>query len=190
MLAATHSHMSLLLPSLPPSKMKLVASTKQFTLRFVQKHVIPPVAARYLGSPVHPIRPKIHHLYVNRDRDTLWWRVSVKQVQRYKRVVRSWCARRARIAFQQALKDRGYDAEGRRIQREAESSDSGDTTQGKEGNLMGSLEITVLPPTVQQSFSTVQSDMHSLLDTLIEQNIQKSNQRQKKHNNKKYKAES
>ncbi|KAL4898803.1 hypothetical protein BDV59DRAFT_167558 [Aspergillus ambiguus] len=148
--------------------MKIIASTKQFTLRYVQKHVIPPVAARYLGSHIHPIRPKIHHLYASRDRDSLWWRVSVKQIQQYKRVVRSWSARRAKIAFRQALQDRGFDAEGRRLPLESGSHTTGDMPEGNEGNLTGSLEIVVHPQSILESYSVIQSDMHSLLDSLVE----------------------
>ncbi|KAL5366005.1 hypothetical protein BJX96DRAFT_160138 [Aspergillus floccosus] len=151
--------------------MKIIASTKQFTLRYVQKHVIPPVAARYLGSHIHPIRPKIHHLYANRDRDTLWWRVSIKQIQSYKRVVRSWSARRAKIAFRQALKERGFDAEGRRLQLEPGNDTPQNAPEGKEDNLTGSLEIIVHPQSILESYSTVQSDMHSLVNSLMNKKL-------------------
>lgn len=151
--------------------MKIIASTKQFTLRYVQKHVIPPVAARYLGSHIHPIRPKIHHLYANRDRDTLWWRVSIKQIQGYKRVVRSWSARRVKIAFRQALKERGFDAEGRRLQPEPGNDTHQNAPEGKEDNLTGSLEIIVHPQSILESYSAVQSDMHSLLNSLMDKKL-------------------
>ncbi|KAF9884772.1 hypothetical protein FE257_001262 [Aspergillus nanangensis] len=147
--------------------MKTLASTKQFTLRYVPKHVIPPVAARYLGSPVHPIRPKIFHMYATRDRNTLWWRVSVKPIQGFRRVVRSWCARRARLAFRQALKDRGFDAEGRRMRSES-SGEGGSTPERNDDYIHGSLEIVVQPQSVQEDMTVVQTDMHHLVDVLIE----------------------
>ncbi|KAE8372256.1 hypothetical protein BDV26DRAFT_104827 [Aspergillus bertholletiae] len=150
--------------------MKFLASTKQFTLRYVPKHVISPIASRYLASPINPIRFKIQHLYATRDRTTLWWRVSLQHLQQQRRVVRSWCARRVRLAFQRALKERGFDAEGRRIK---PSSD--EPSEGKDGNLVGSIDILVRPQCIQENYATVQADMNSLVDSLI-QNRNKGDQ--------------
>lgn len=140
--------------------MKLAASSNNLLLRYNNKPVIPPVAGRYLGSPVHPIRPKIAHLYENRDRNTLWWRVSVSQLTHLKRVVRSWCARRARIAFQQALKQQGFDRLGVPIPSLPCAQDE---------RLTGSLDIIIRPPCVKQSFETVQQDTHRLLGSILSQ---------------------
>lgn len=138
--------------------MKLAASSSNLLLRYNHKPVISPVAARYLGSPVHPIKPKIAHLYEHRDRETLWWRVSLSQITDLKRVVRSWCARRARIAFEQALKQQGFDRLGIPI--------AGHECARK-GRLTGSLDIIIRPPCIKQSFETVQQDTHRLLGKII-----------------------
>ncbi|GMF79212.1 hypothetical protein F9C07_2108387 [Aspergillus flavus] len=146
--------------------MKFLASTKQFTLRYVPKHVISPIASRYLASPTNPIRFKIQHLYATRDRTTLWWRVSLQHLQQQKRVVRSWCARRVRIAFQRALKERGFDTEGRRIR--PSSGEGAAVSDGEGDNLVGSVDILVRPQCVQEDYATVQADMNTLVDSLIQ----------------------
>lgn len=140
--------------------MKLAASSSNLLLRYNNKPIISPIASRYLLSPVHPIHPKIAHLYEHRDRDTLWWRVSVSQLTHLKRVVRSWCARRARIAFEQALKQQGFDRLGIPI--------AGHECAQKE-RLTGSLDIIIRPPCIKQSFETVQQDTHRLLEKILSQ---------------------
>lgn len=137
--------------------MKAAASTN-LLLRYHAKPIIPPVARRYLGSPVHPLRPKIAHMYEHRDPNTLWWRVSVSQLTPFKRVVRSWCARRARAAFKQALKQQGLDRSGRPL-----------SSNPSKQALTGSLDVIVRPASISQSFETVQRDAHDLLEGMLKQ---------------------
>ncbi|KAE8349012.1 hypothetical protein BDV28DRAFT_142097 [Aspergillus coremiiformis] len=157
--------------------MKFTTSTKQFTLRYVPKHVISPIASRYLASPINPIRFKIQHLYAQRDRNTLWWRVSVQHLQQHKRVVRSWCARRVRLAFRRALKERGFDAEGQRIGSDMDGNIG--TSEGKNDNLIGSIDIYVRSQCVQEAYSVVQADMNSLVDSLLLHRKNKEDQMEK-----------
>lgn len=138
--------------------MKLVSSSKNLLLRYYSKAPIPPVAARYMGSPVHPLAPKIVHLYENRDRNTLLWRVSVSRLTHLKRVVRSWCARRARIALEQALKQQGFDRQGLPIHCSSCS---------QQERLTGALDVTLQPPCVTASFETIQQDTHRLLQNIL-----------------------
>lgn len=140
--------------------MKLFASNLNF--RYSDTNKIPPIAFRYLHSDTHPINPKIRHLYACRDRNTLWWRVSVYPLLPFKRVVRSWSARRARIAFQQALKRHGFNQVGGRI-----------AVGGRD--LVGSLEIVVQPQSVQQSFETIQKDTEHLLGQLLKKLAESEN---------------
>ncbi|KAL2871521.1 uncharacterized protein BJX67DRAFT_342477 [Aspergillus lucknowensis] len=162
--------------------MKVIASTKQFTLKFSPKLVIPPIALRYLNVRRNdPIRPKIQHMCDNRDRNTLWWRASVKEIHDYKRVVRSWCARRVRTAFRQELKARGFDAEGRSL----ESNTGGSATpDGIPGNLIGTIHILVEPPCIGEKYATVRQDMKILMDALIDSLVeerQKTQTKQARH---------
>ncbi|KAJ5194443.1 hypothetical protein N7491_001781 [Penicillium cf. griseofulvum] len=138
---------------------KFVTSTNSMVLRYWSKCNTPPVAARYLNSPTHPIRPKIVDLCAHRERKTLWWRVSVSQIQQSKRVVRSWCGRRVRIAFEQALKQQGLDKLGKPLVSECPS-------RGKK--LTGTIEIYIQPPCVTQDFEGIQKDAHHLLTLLLD----------------------
>lgn len=157
--------------------MKPLVSTSLFVLRYSPKLVNPPVAHRYLEAPNHPLRPKIAHMYAHRDTNTLWWRVAKQKLQPFKGVVRSWCARRTRIAFRQALAARGFDREGRKIQSHAQDGvATAAAAPGLERGLTGSVEIVVLPPCMKEKFSTVQEQTASMLDTLI-QEVAKSSKR-------------
>ncbi|KAJ6095306.1 hypothetical protein N7486_006052 [Penicillium sp. IBT 16267x] len=138
----------------------LNTSSAGMTLRYCPQNIIPPIAQRYLGSPTHPIRPKIAHMWETRDPNTLWWRVSVAPIGHLKRVVRSWCARRTRIAFQQALRNQGYDELGVPLQ---------DFPTPQKHNLTGSLELVLRPACVNLDFKVVQSDADNLLRKMLKQ---------------------
>lgn len=136
------------------------ASTKNFVIRYWVKNINPPVASRYIGAPIHPIRPKIVHMTAHRPKDTLWWRVSVNKILSHKRVVRSWCARRVRNAFTQAFRQQGFDRLGRRLP--GSSADETNLT-----GLTGSLEIYIHEPCLAQSFEVVQKDASQLFGELM-----------------------
>lgn len=138
--------------------MKLRVATSGLTYSFSDKVRIPPYAARYLASSFSPLYPKLTQIYAQRDPNTLWWRVSVGQLHDFKRVVRSWSARRARIAFKEALKKQGFDEAGRRI----------DSTDQR-GPLAGSFEIHLRRPSLEQSFQEIQKDSESLLIDILAQ---------------------
>ncbi|GIJ90187.1 hypothetical protein Asppvi_009140 [Aspergillus pseudoviridinutans] len=146
-----------------PVQRKLVKGTSQFYMRYNPKTVLPPVASRYILSETHPIRPKIQHLYANRDPSTLWWRVNPQPLQSFKRVVRSWATRRVRLAFRQALAAQGFDVEGRRLVSETPGSAAMRSNDG----LQGSLEIAVLPQSVKVGYDSVRKEMDYLLRTLL-----------------------
>ncbi|KAJ5560377.1 hypothetical protein N7513_002776 [Penicillium frequentans] len=138
----------------------LTTSSLGMNLRYCPQNIIPSIAQRYLGSPTHPIRPKIAHMWANRDPNTLWWRVSVAPIGHMKRVVRSWCARRTRIAFQQALRNQGYDELGVPLQ---------DFPTPRKHNLTGSLELVLRPACVDLDFKIVQRDADNLLQKMLKQ---------------------
>ncbi|CAI7605695.1 unnamed protein product [Penicillium crustosum] len=137
---------------------KFGTSTNSLVLRYWPKCHTPPVAARYVNSPTHPIRPKIVDLCAHRERNTLWWRVSVSSLQQSKRVVRSWCARRVRIAIEQALKQQGLDKLGKPLVSESSL---------QKRNLSGTMDIYIQPPCVAQDFETVQKDANHLISLLL-----------------------
>lgn len=73
------------------------------------------LARRYLRQPLHPLIPKIEHMYSTREKGRLWWCVTHGHLNSEKRVVRSICSRRLRKGVVEALRRRGYDHEGRRL---------------------------------------------------------------------------
>ncbi|KAJ5229092.1 hypothetical protein N7489_009800 [Penicillium chrysogenum] len=134
---------------------KFTTSTKSLVLRYWPKCNTPPVAARYLNSPTHPLRPKIVDLCGHRERNTLWWRVSVTQLQQSKRVVRSWCARRVRIAVEQALRQQGLDKLGKPLVSESPS---------RSKNYQEPWTSTFS----RHDFEVVQKDVHHLISLLLD----------------------
>ena len=151
--------------------MKASRSTRNFIFRYNSKNVMSPVASRYLAQPTHVLRPKIAHMWASRDPNTLWWRVSVTELLRSKRVVRSWAARRVRAVFSEALEERGYDREGRRIARIDQGPESGMDTGADadtRGGLTGTLEIVLRAKCIQSDSETVRREIHWLVDRLIE----------------------
>lgn len=146
--------------------MQRIGSSKNMLFLFSPVNQIPPVAARYLATPCHPIHPKVAYMCANRDRNTLWWRVNIGHLQLFKRVVRSWCARRARIAFQEALQKRGLDKLGRPF-----PSDASKQARG----LTGSLELCLRPDTRDQSFKSLQNDALRFLDEVLKKQASTGN---------------
>ncbi|KAJ5772407.1 hypothetical protein N7520_002936 [Penicillium odoratum] len=138
----------------------LSSSSSSMNVRYCPINTVPSIAQRYLGSPTHPIRPKIVHMWKTRDKNTLWWRVSVAPLKNAKRVVRSWCARRARLAFQEALRNQGYDDLGIPLK---------DSPTPRKHNLTGSLELTLRPGCINRDFKVVQRDAHYLLRNVLQQ---------------------
>ncbi|OJD18062.1 hypothetical protein AJ78_01892 [Emergomyces pasteurianus Ep9510] len=65
---------------------------------------------------LYALRPKIEHMWATREKGNLWWSASTHgDITSEKSVIRSWCARRVRTAFTDALNERGYDRTGRRL---------------------------------------------------------------------------
>lgn len=135
----------------------LKSSGVSLTLRYTPKQVIPPIALRYISAPYHPIRPKILHMYENRDKNTLWWRVSITPLQSHKRVVRSWCARRARRAFEHALEKKGLDKLGHPL----------DPSQENQEIFKGSMEIITLLPIRNMPFDALLNEADTLLENIM-----------------------
>lgn len=127
-------------------------------LRYCPENTIPPIAQRYLASPVHPIRPKISHICANRDPNTLWWRVSVSPLGDFKRVVRSWSARRGRMAFRQALKNQGYDELGKPLP---------DSPISREYPFTGSMELSMRPSSLNKPLEVIQKETDRLLAHIL-----------------------
>lgn len=148
--------------------MRTLVSTNLFMLRYNWKYIRNHVANRYLGSPTHPINPKIAHMYAHREENNLWWTVSVQPLMSYRRVVRSWCARRTRVAFKQALRERGFNWEGRRLLGKMATPTMTPSELGIPGDdLTGTVELIVHPPCVKEKFPVIQKEMSFIVDALL-----------------------
>lgn len=134
-------------------------ATPNFVLRYVPMFSIPPTGKRYMGVPLHPLFHKIKHTYETCDKSLLLWYVNGLKSGSFKHAPRSWCTRRTRAAFQNALKERGFDRMGRRIRNTQETRQRGD--------LRGTVTITMHEQCMGQDFGTVQKDLSGLLDSLL-----------------------
>ena len=137
--------------------MKVTKAAKHLAFAYNPRNVPTAIAQRYLRHPLNPIYPKIMHMYAIRDRNTLWWQVTVVDALSHKKVVRSRSMRQTRAAFREALRERGFDADGRRI-----VSDS-----CTEEGLRGSLLILILQPGLRADFEAIKKDVDKLLEFLL-----------------------
>jgi len=93
--------------------------------------------SRILGTPYHPLHDQTKRRWDSRT-DPFWWNcLTSTKVGGNKKVVRGWLNNRARVAFTNALKSKGYAKNGARLVK-----DSGE--DAKE-DLVGSAQFLVLP---------------------------------------------
>lgn len=102
---------------LPALQNPLLVKTKtidgpNYIFRYYDSCIMTRWAANHSGTQPHVLKPKIQHLYQDRDRNTLWWR-AVTQNLPLKKVVRTTNARRVRKIFSEVLFQQGYDSMGR-----------------------------------------------------------------------------
>lgn len=153
------------------SGLKLIFESPIFRMRYNPRNVPEPISQRLLGQFRNPIYPKIKHMTETRDKDCLWWSVGVLTMLDERRVVRSWCARRLRVAFRESLRRNGLDENGRRIREDATSTNTstssggGSSTKGGGGggtptptvnSQRGTMILEVYPQMKKTSFEEVQ----------------------------------
>ena len=143
-------------------KFRVIQKNKLLQLRYCPQNVPSSIASRYLGQIHNPVLPKIAHMYQHRDRTTLWWSISSNRLLDYKRVVRSWSARRVKTAFRESLRRRGFDDQGREVVLDS----LGKVVQTTQG-CTGTLELFVLPRVIKESFEEIQKVADEAVDTLI-----------------------
>ncbi|KAJ0424313.1 hypothetical protein BJY00DRAFT_276424 [Aspergillus carlsbadensis] len=151
--------------------MKHVWATKQLKLRLDMQNTLSKVALRYMSREHCPIRPKIKWLSETRDKDTLWWRVSTTEIIDLGRVVRSWHSRRARKAFEEELKARGFDSKGRKLPSNMQGLVTADQFHG---NMKGTAILQLRRLSLQENFTTMRQEVKTLVDKLVK--VQLENQ--------------
>jgi hypothetical protein len=90
---------------------------KDFTFSFRPAHVFTWTSSRHLEIPILATAssaPYLLNRYAQYDDTPLWWGcIGEGGTPSSKRTVRSWLARRGRIAFTESLRKQGWDKEGR-----------------------------------------------------------------------------
>ncbi|KAF2839739.1 hypothetical protein M501DRAFT_1015832 [Patellaria atrata CBS 101060] len=128
-----------------------------YNARYSPRPAMGMAARDIIREPFNPLIIRTRRSYESRDTETLWWQIRVGLDISKKRVVRSWCKRRLREAFIEALKGRGLDANGRRLE------------TAKPG-LKGSLVFVGRPNLLTVKFEQLKMDCKTLMDTLQRQN--------------------
>ncbi|KAL3449301.1 hypothetical protein BJX65DRAFT_273238 [Aspergillus insuetus] len=139
-------------------------ATKQLTLKLELKNTPSKIALRYMSREHCPIRPKVQWLSETRDKDTLWWRVSTTEIVDLGRVVRSWHSRRARKAFQEELKARGFDSKGRQLPSGAQGLA---TAEQFHGNMKGTVSLQLRRLCLQGNLTTMRQEVKTLVAKLV-----------------------
>ena len=123
-----------------------------FSCHYAPGNYLPPIATRNLLPGAHqPLAPKIRDLYKDRERETLWWSVTIYMLpSSTKRAVRSWAARRVRQAFRQALWERGFDEAGKKL-----VLDGAGNVVDRRKCLEGTMELRILQKLILAKYTSV-----------------------------------
>lgn len=118
------------------------------------QHIVPINSRLQLITPGHPRYEIMNRKWESRT-DPLWWNcLTAKQISA-KRVVRSWLNKRARVAFLNALKRKGYDTNGYRI--------DGNGDEDPIPNLVGSLHLTTRAELLRAKWPDVENQADKIV---------------------------
>lgn len=146
----------------PPLRQLALPGTSSFVVHY--SPVPRPTQASFdvLGDKFHPIHLKTKRKYAEKDRNTLWWNSIVYASVASKSVLRSWCCRRLRLAFSTALKESGFDSEGRVL-----PGTVGQAGTHRKTGLKGSLTLTARPALLTAKFAVVQQSARDALGAVV-----------------------
>lgn len=114
--------------------------------------------ARFLNFHHHPLHEQSKRRWNSRT-DPFWWNILVStRIGGKKKVVRGWLTSRAKVAFRNALKNKGYAENGARLQKDSEKSVNGD--------LVGTAQIFVLPPLLHTSWQDLCEQTDLMVDAI------------------------
>lgn len=127
-------------------------------IKYSRQHRPPAYAADILEHPYKTLHQQSKQKYQARSKDALWWSVSSNTLgKRTNSTVRHWSSRRLRVAFREALKLNGYDAEGKAIAGLCKAK----------VNLIGTLEILGQSALITAPFSQVKEETKWVLDIVV-----------------------
>ncbi|KAI9805000.1 MAG: hypothetical protein M1833_006303 [Piccolia ochrophora] len=98
------------------------------------------------------------------DPNRLYTRIFMPQSQAAKKVVRSWGQRRLRVAFVEALRERGFNGAGHRVVHGEEGVGRGDRT---EQGLVGTANLILLKDIVTAEHETVKRQAQLVVDKIV-----------------------
>lgn len=124
-----------------------------------------------LQDKQHPLYSIVLRRNNERKKEGIWWHVTTTNDLSKSSVIRSWCRRRLRNAFTDALKTRGFDRFGRLV-------DAGALKEPFAGlahvvkddphfQLRGSFRFHALTPLIPAKYVNVQRDMMAALDMML-----------------------
>ena len=113
-----------------------------FNLRFRNVHAYTWTRSRSLELPSHPLTPITLKRYALREEVPLWWScIATREGGHADRVVRSWLARRTRNAFEESLRKKGFDTNGRPL-----------SGSGNKADMFGTAYLSVTRRAAKVSF--------------------------------------
>lgn len=146
------------------------------------KHKIPYAANKILGDRSDILYLSMRKRYktimdgcYDERQEGLWLQFISNPLQN-KRVVRSWVTRRIDHAVTRALRMRGYDRNGRRLVNPNASTLKGSESSNSAVNsrlehapdtLIGTVEVRILPNSIETSFTEVQSQAEVVVDKIL-----------------------
>lgn len=137
-----------------------------FHARFNPLNTMPSIASRYAKMALHPLRPKIMHMYTTREKGILWWSVLHGELTPEKRIVRSVLARKMRRSFEEALKRKGFDKDGRSLEFDGKKVDDKEKAPAGAKGLVGTLEIVLQKPILEVDQHEVERQSGLLIDII------------------------
>ncbi|OBT68376.1 hypothetical protein VE03_02932 [Pseudogymnoascus sp. 23342-1-I1] len=132
---------------------------------FSPEHIVPVNTRVQLITPGHPRHEIMSRKWESRT-DPLWWNCLTSKQVGMKRVVRSWLNGRARMAFVNALKRKGYDTNGYRI--------DGNGDEPPKPNLVGSLQLTTRAELIRAKWPDVEGQADRIVAEIERLQTQKS----------------
>lgn len=143
---------------LPPTKPKVkigpngmsrknIPGVNILMVNWSPEHIAPINSKIKLESTTHPRHEITKRIWEART-DPLWWNCLTSKQVSFKSVVRSWLTNRARVAFRNALKRKGYDTNGYRI--------DGKGDEDPKPNLVGSVHFLTRPELIRAKWPEVE----------------------------------
>jgi len=108
-----------------------------------------------LAMTGHPLKDIAHKRWATRT-DTFWWSSVANKITENKRVVRSWAARRMKIAFIEALTKEGFSADGSPIK-----------GSGQQSPLYGTMQLIASTSILKANHEQLRTEADMILQHII-----------------------